>query len=139
PDQDLLDVPGHRGSSCLGAGGRSHSPSIMAAASPLAPAPRRCRSGRRPQRLDTAPCYRRAHSSRAGDGTTARTARSTCSFCARGAVKGANMKFGLLPRIVLAILIGVGLGLILPDAVLAMTESFRVLLSGLLQFFIPLI
>ncbi|USQ80463.1 dicarboxylate/amino acid:cation symporter [Ornithinimicrobium faecis] len=49
------------------------------------------------------------------------------------------MKFGLLPRIIVAILAGVGLGLILPDSILGITESLRVLLSGLLKFFIPLI
>jgi len=49
------------------------------------------------------------------------------------------VKFGLLPQIIVAILAGLGLGLILPDSILAITESLRTLLSGLLTFFIPLI
>src|SRR5699024_8855829 len=57
----------------------------------------------------------------------------------RGTSQGARMKFGLLPRIILAIIAGIGLGLILPDPILGITESFRILLSGLLKFFIPLI
>src|SRR5699024_11753052 len=44
-----------------------------------------------------------------------------------------------LPQIIVAILAGLGLGLILPDSILAITESLRTLLSGLLTFFIPLI
>lgn len=49
------------------------------------------------------------------------------------------MKFGLLPRIIVGIAIGLVLGLVLPDAALSITESLRLILSGLLQFFIPLI
>src|SRR5699024_4172807 len=43
------------------------------------------------------------------------------------------------PRVVVAILVGLLLGLILPNSLLAISESFRILLSGLLTFFIPLI
>lgn len=49
------------------------------------------------------------------------------------------MKFGLLPRIILAIIVGIILGLVLPDSILSITESFRIILSGILTFFIPLI
>lgn len=49
------------------------------------------------------------------------------------------MKLGLLPRILLAIALGTLLGLVLPDPVLAVTESIKVLFSGLLRFFVPLL
>lgn len=49
------------------------------------------------------------------------------------------MKIGLLPRILVAIALGTLLGLVLPDPVLAVTESLKVLFSGLLRFFVPLL
>ncbi|GAA4513718.1 cation:dicarboxylate symporter family transporter [Brevibacterium yomogidense] len=49
------------------------------------------------------------------------------------------MKFKLLIWILVAIGVGLILGQFLPSSVLAGTESVRVILSGLLQFFIPLI
>ena len=65
-----------------------------------------------------------------------------CEFTPRRApmqTQGGILKFGLLSQIIVAIIVGLGLGLLLPDNILAVTESLRILLSGLLQFFIPLI
>lgn len=49
------------------------------------------------------------------------------------------MKFGLLIRILIAVIAGLLVGTFLPDSLLSITESARVLLSGVLKFFIPLI
>ncbi|GAA1188087.1 dicarboxylate/amino acid:cation symporter [Brevibacterium paucivorans] len=49
------------------------------------------------------------------------------------------MKFGLLIRILIAVIAGLVVGTLLPDSLLSITESARVLLSGVLKFFIPLI
>lgn len=48
-------------------------------------------------------------------------------------------KFGLLPRVIVAIVFGIGIGLIIPVEWLSLTEVARNILSGILKFFIPLI
>ncbi|PWH06695.1 sodium:proton antiporter [Brachybacterium endophyticum] len=48
-------------------------------------------------------------------------------------------RFGLLPRIVLAIVLGVLLGLVMPEALARVFTTFNGLFSGFLEFLIPLI
>ena len=50
-----------------------------------------------------------------------------------------NIKIGLLPRIIIAILLGITLGLFMPRAVVRVFVTFNSIFSNLLQFLIPLI
>lgn len=50
-----------------------------------------------------------------------------------------NIKIGLLPRIIIAILLGITLGLFMPRAVVRIFVTFNSIFSNLLQFLIPLI
>lgn len=49
------------------------------------------------------------------------------------------MKFGLIPKLVLAIVIGILIGLYAPEWMVRLTETGRILLGDLIKFFIPLI
>lgn len=48
-------------------------------------------------------------------------------------------RFGLLPRILVAIVLGILLGLVMPEAVARVFTTFNGLFSGFLGFLIPLI
>ena len=50
-----------------------------------------------------------------------------------------KFKFGLLPRIITAIILGVVFGLFLPLPVVRFFATFNSIFSNLLQFMIPLI
>ncbi len=50
-----------------------------------------------------------------------------------------NIKIGLLPRIIIAILLGITLGLFMPRGVVRIFVTFNSIFSNLLQFLIPLI
>ena len=49
------------------------------------------------------------------------------------------LRLGLLPRIIIAIALGIGLGLIVPDGVTRLFLTFNVVFSQFLDFAIPLI
>ena len=50
-----------------------------------------------------------------------------------------KLKFGLLPKIILAIILGVGLGIVSPDMPVRVFVTFNALFSEFLGFLIPLI
>jgi len=49
------------------------------------------------------------------------------------------MKFGLIPRLIVALIIGILVGLVAPNWLLSVTEAGRSLFGSIIQFFIPLI
>lgn len=50
-----------------------------------------------------------------------------------------KFRFGLLPRVVTAIALGVGCGFFLPDEAVRLFATFNALFGQLLAFFIPLL
>lgn len=48
-------------------------------------------------------------------------------------------KFGLIPKLLLALIFGILIGLYAPEFVLRLTETGRILLGNIIKFFIPLI
>ncbi|MGP9537765.1 dicarboxylate/amino acid:cation symporter [Brachybacterium sp. AOP43-C2-M15] len=55
------------------------------------------------------------------------------------AARTRRSRFGLLPRILVAIVLGIGLGLVMPEALARVFTTFNGLFSGFLGFLIPLI
>lgn len=49
------------------------------------------------------------------------------------------MKFGLIPRLIVGIVLGIVIGVIAPQWLLSITETSRMLLGNLINFFIPFI
>src|SRR5699024_5987667 len=49
------------------------------------------------------------------------------------------MKFGLIPRLIVGIVLGIVIGVIAPQWLLSITETGRMLLGNLINFFIPFI
>lgn len=50
-----------------------------------------------------------------------------------------NIKLGLFPKVVIAIIVGALLGLILPDVVVRILKTFNVIFAQLLKFVVPLL
>ena len=50
-----------------------------------------------------------------------------------------NIKLGLFPKVVIAIVIGALLGLIMPDVVIRILKTFNVIFAQLLKFVVPLL
>lgn len=49
------------------------------------------------------------------------------------------MKFGLIPRLLIGIILGILIGIVAPQWLLSVTETGRMLLGNIINFFIPLI
>ena len=50
-----------------------------------------------------------------------------------------KIKFGLLPRIIIAIILGIVFGLFMPKSIVRVFVTFNSIFSNFLQFLIPLI